>query len=333
MSQVPNIKFDRFMTTNDVVNTYQKCSKKNDKGECTNTCFSSPSSVKCGGNEWYYSSRSCGGLGQGQVYCSGASQKVCGYVPSPDTGYLSANFLPQEEYNSYLGGIQQFLSGGKKAGSSPTVECEYKSNFISTFTTNPALLTNFVNETGIKTQNPAEYRKLMYWYCSLSTRIADDPNCIGFCQDINNKDFCDSRMIAYCSIPANVGLQICSCLNSNVPTPSCFDAKCTRGAYQTAGQVDQSKNCSDSTICVQNINCYNSGTCNIDRNLFEQNCGSTNTAPPNPPNGGGDWIEFFATLKAFLIGSVIFLAVIFIAWLAFAIARSWSSSGSPSGGT
>lgn len=327
MSQPPNINFTRTMDASQVETWYPKCN------EGGNVCCTNPSERVCGGREWYYYYSSCSG-NKAQVRCGIANPIVCGY----GTPGLSAEF-PLDNYNRKNTGIPSFKPGGTLSALQPNVNCNYSSNFISTLANDPVKTADFVNKTNIATKNPTQYNALMQWYCSTtSNKIGEDPNCITYCSDPTNKGWCDPRMQTYCKTPTNLNKNICNCVNTIVPRPSCFDARCTSSGYRTGQQVEDAKNCGSAVVCIAALDCYNNVNCNIDRVKFELNCsqytGST-PAPSPPPNGGGDWINFFESLKAFLIGFVIFLAIIFVLWLVFAIARSWTSSasGGASGGT
>jgi len=120
-----------------------------------------------------------------------------------------------------------------------------------------------------------------------STRFADDARCKLWCT--NRPGQCDAGAIEFCSRAP--GDPFCACLRSPlaaqgpnaVALPSCFDGRCIAAGYKTASML--STNCP--SVCQQALNCWqgSNGSCQIDGNQFQLNCGSAlpAPAPPAPP--------------------------------------------------
>lgn len=170
-------------------------------------------------------------------------------------------------------------------------------------------------------------------FCGQEQNVASAQVCVDFCSLAENKVYCDQPMSQYCAPTESNNRQtpICSCIASQTPRPSCFDATCTQTGYQTASMLADAQNCGQ--FCQQIINCLQVGTCNVSGNNFTENCGNTigctggatcpagfecvdevcipNPTPPPSPGGFPWWIWL-------VVGIVIFL---FIAAVIYYFAR------------
>lgn len=103
----------------------------------------------------------------------------------------------------------------------------------------------------------------------------------------STKAWCDLASQQYCS-GKSPDVEYCGCINSKLGPFLCFDANCAIGkSYQTSNITAQLATCK-ATGCVQVINCISTGSCDISKNQFEQNCpNDTYPNPPSPPNPPG----------------------------------------------
>jgi len=68
---------------------------------------------------------------------------------------------------------------------------------------------------------------------------ADDRNCRGFCDTLENKGFCDENMRAYCNTSRGKTDSRCKCINSTFPGPACLNPDCTARSYRTGDLLRQ----------------------------------------------------------------------------------------------
>lgn len=124
-------------------------------------------------------------------------------------------------------------------------------------------------------QNLDSCKEVLIPYCSQEQHVATNQTCVSFCSLPENKVHCDQAMRRYCSTHQSDSL--CTCLNSTIPRPSCFDTQCTLTGYQTQEMVENAKACGN--FCGEFINCVNVGECSISNTNFIENCNER----PNPP--------------------------------------------------
>ena len=142
-------------------------------------------------------------------------------------------------------------------------------------------------------------------YCSDPANVASDPTCVKFCSIASNKVYCDPAMRTYCA--NNPSDRICTCLNSTIPRPSCFDSQCISTGYQTQEMIRNSVNCG--TFCGEFINCVQVNQCNINEPTFIERCG--NVIPSNMGGGGGS-ISFKVPGWVWVAIGIVGIAIILI---------------------
>ncbi len=102
--------------------------------------------------------------------------------------------------------------------------------------------------------------------------------CKTLCQnppDGRTKTWCDIASSEFCQQPENRNDPYCGCINSpNPPALACFDAQCKSAGYRTRQLEEDINRCieSPSNLCLQVINCNNSGNCNFDNIELTSKC-------------------------------------------------------------
>jgi hypothetical protein len=114
-------------------------------------------------------------------------------------------------------------------------------------------------------------------YCAQPANVTSAV-CQKFCDNVDNKQFCDGAMRQHCQAGSNaVSDPLCTCLASTIPVPSCIDALCMQTGYQTTDHVRQRKECS--IVCGIFLHCgAGEGNCRIDDNVANLNCGGIHGA-------------------------------------------------------
>jgi hypothetical protein len=186
---------------------------------------------------------------------------------------------------------------------------------------------------------PASTKCAEYMQSLCSTRFADEGPCKTWCT--NRPGQCDAGAIDYCS--RNPADPFCACLRSPlaaqgpnaVALPSCFDGKCIAVGYKTAPML--STNCP--SVCQQALNCWQgtNGSCQIDGNQFQLNCGGPLPAPlpaplPSPaPSGQGGALDGLSGLAGAALDwaksrpSADWLVLVLILVLLAAAAVAWGA--------
>ena len=141
-------------------------------------------------------------------------------------------------------------------------------------------------------------------YCAQEQHVAFDPVCVQFCGQTENKAYCDMAMQTYCT--SNPSDKLCSCLNSAIPHPSCFDDQCISGGYQNAEMVMDAMNCS--THCSDFITCVNTGRCNRNNPDYIRYC--EHPSPTPSFEGIPIWIWIVGGVILFIL----IIALIYFLW-------------------
>jgi len=140
-------------------------------------------------------------------------------------------------------------------------------------------------------------------------------DCQNICRnppDEATRGWCDTASIDYCNNNPN-DVTYCGCLNADAAQSEilCFDRTCTSGAaYKTLDVQEQLDNCKING-CIIAINCSRAGTCDIDKNEFNQNC-PNDTLPTNPSTTPDDPTTTTDFTIYIIIGIVIFIFLIII---------------------
>jgi len=88
-----------------------------------------------------------------------------------------------------------------------------------------------------------------------------------------NSPPCDDYIKKMCKMPDNEHTKFCSCFNSNIEHPACFDKRCIDGGYKTTAM--KNKGCNITTInCNQIINAETQGKVILDKAKMNQHCGN-----------------------------------------------------------
>ena len=148
-------------------------------------------------------------------------------------------------------------------------------------------------------------RNVLIDYCGNYPENAGlQPVCFNFCKDPANLGICDIAMNTYCN--DNSEKQICNCIKSNIPEPTCFDPICTSGIpFVTKIQFDQAQNCP--AFCGNIIECLNAKTCNITQDTFNNYCSNDPYPTPTPtptPNYNNTIVLLFFCLVLIFLGIV-----------------------------
>lgn len=114
--------------------------------------------------------------------------------------------------------------------------------------------------------------------------VGDATLCKQFWGPTNTDGSCDSMILNYCATTPDA--QTCSCINSQLPAPSCFDLSCTtKGGYQTTQMKARAQNCGNMTYvdCRMLENQINLGNGDVNKISFTQYCGNSTSDPGSDP--------------------------------------------------
>jgi len=146
-------------------------------------------------------------------------------------------------------------------------------------------------------------------YCTTGSNITTD-ECIYFCpltKTENRASWCDSAFEDYCATEEGRSDPLCSCINSSIPFPSCFDTQCSGSGYQRSRDIAESKDCAGG--CVKIETCMKTGQCKVDESVFKRNCSNIPNPQPPSPNGKTDGDTFLWVIGG-IVGFLVLLAII-----------------------
>lgn len=154
-------------------------------------------------------------------------------------------------------------------------------------------------------------------YCAVGDNIVSEGICRNFCGHSDNKQWCDQAMRSYCQKPEHRGLEICSCIVSSTPNPGYFDPVCMTKGYLTANHLNDLDHWDQ--VCQQLMDCYKTGTCDVDLSSFERACPSM-TLPQRQVSqrrtlqshsrGSYTWLIGVAIVAAMIIAVIIIVIAI-----------------------
>lgn len=159
-------------------------------------------------------------------------------------------------------------------------------------------------------------------YCSTGNNITSK-ECAYYCPSGTTQGrafWCDAAAVGYCKSTEVQLLGVtgtsgspsddpfCTCINSSIPRPACFDSECTATGYQTVAQLKETDDCGQ--VCQQIVNCVQDGSCNVSQDTFSINCPGYQY--PNKGGNGGTTPQTSETLYEFLAIIVAVLIVIIL---------------------